>query len=157
MDSMTTLTEICQYLKNWFGASAVYSGTIKIAEGTIECSRNSFDYEEIQLANNQYFRVQGSVFSDGVHAYPDLDMPDEVFEGTITPMRVPQAILTLAEDITAWRAKYEGVDATAMSPYTSESFAGYSYSKAGAGGNSGDGIGGWQAAFKNRLTHWRKI
>ena len=157
MDRRDALTDLCEYLKNWFDDGCpVHVGKITIAEGTIQCSCD-FLNSEVQLAVGQYFRVAGSVFNDGVHCYPDMDMVDEVFDGTVTPMRIPPAVLSLLEEIINWRDKYEGIDSNVMSPYQSESFAGYSYSKAGAGGNSGDGVGGWQAAFKNRLTHWRKI
>lgn len=156
MDSMNTLTELCEYLKNWFDDGAVYSGKITIAEGTVTCSCDCFN-SEIPLENQQYFRVQGSVFDDGVHCYPDYEMTDGTFEGTITPMKIPNAVISLAVEIARWRAKYEDIDSIAMSPYTAESFKGYSYSKAGAGGNGNGTAGGWQAAFKNRLTPWRKI
>ena len=146
MDRLDALTDLCEYLKNWFDDGCpVHVGKITIAEGTIQCSCDFSSYE-VEIANGQFFRVTGSVFNDGVHCYPDYDMPAETFEGAVAPMK-----------IIAWRDKYEGVDSTVMSPYTSESFAGYSYSKAGAGGNTGSGLSGWQAAFKNRLTHWRKI
>lgn len=157
MDRLDALTDLCEYLKNWFDdGCAVHVGKITIAEGTIQCSCDFSSYE-VELANGQFFRVSGSVFNDGVHCYPDYDMAEETFEGAITPMKIPHAVLSLLGEIIAWRGKYEGIDSTAMSPYTSESFAGYSYSKAGAGGNSGSGLSGWQEAFKNRLTHWRKI
>lgn len=157
MDRIDALTDLCEYLKNWFDDGCpVHVGKITIAEGTIQCSCDFSSYE-VELANGQFFRVAGSVFNDGVHCYPDYDMAEETFEGTVTPMKIPHVVLLLLDDIIAWRDKYEGIDSTVMSPYTSESFAGYSYSKAGAGGNTGSGLSGWQAAFKNRLTHWRKI
>ena len=41
------------------------------------------------------------------------------------------------------------------SPYVSESFGGYSYTKR-SGSDSGS-VGGWQEAFKARLSPWRKL
>jgi hypothetical protein len=157
MDRLDALTDLCEYLKNWFDdGCTVHVGKITIAEGTIQCSCDFSSYE-VEIANGQYFRVAGSIYNDGIHQYPDQEMADETFEGSVTPLKIPPVVLSMLDEIIAWRGKYEALDSTAMSPYQSESFAGYSYSKAGAGGNSGDGASGWQAAFKNRLTHWRKI
>lgn len=158
MDRMDTLTELCEYLKNWFDdGCAVHSGKITIAGGTISCSCDFLNYQQVQLEAGQCFRVAGHPFYDGVHMYPDEDIQDCTFDGSITPMHVPRVIFALVDEIQAWRDKYEALDSTAMSPYTSESFAGYSYSKGGAGASAGNGAGGWQSVFKNRLTHWRKI
>ncbi len=152
MDSM--MTDLCQYLKNWFDTGcAVYEGTITIAGGTITCARNLFSSEQVPLEDGQYFRIQGSTFDDGVHIYPDTEM-DCTFEGVVTPMRVPYVVTQLATEIQAWRDKNEAVDSQAMSPYTSESFAGYSYNKGATDSNASSG---WQGAYKNRLSHWRKI
>lgn len=156
MGRMDTLTELCEYLKNFFDdGCAVYSGKISVAEGTVTCSRDLFNSVTVPLEVGQFFRVTGSVFDDGVHCYPDMEMRDGSFEGSIQPMRVPNAVLHLAHEISEWKEKYEAVDSTAMSPYTSESFAGYSYSKNVAG--STDGASGWQSVFKSRLKIWRKI
>ena len=82
MDRRDALTDLCEYLKNWFDDGCpVHVGKITIAEGTIQCSCD-FLNSEIQLAVGQYFRVAGSVFNDGVHCYPDMDMVDEVFDGS---------------------------------------------------------------------------
>ena len=58
-----------------------------------------------------------------------------------------------------WSDKYLGVDSAAMSPFNSESFGGYSYSKSGGSSSSGnvDLSGTWQGAFADRLNNWRKI
>lgn len=73
-------------------------------------------------------------------------------------MAIPPAMLSLSEEIDAWQTKHGGVDSTAMSPYNSESFGGYSYSKSSGGSaESGGGFGGWQSAFANRLNPWRKL
>ena len=74
-------------------------------------------------------------------------------------MAVPQEVLDLSAEIDEWKAKYATVDSQSMSPYNSESFGGYSYSKS-AGGSSDSSKGNpssWQSAFSNRLNRWRKI
>jgi hypothetical protein len=83
---------------------------------------------------------------------------DEVFNGAVWSLAIPQAVVDLNAEIDAWKTKYEGADSAAMSPFTSESFGGYSYSKGSSRGVEDDGsLGGWQAAFANRLIQWRKI
>jgi hypothetical protein len=44
-----------------------------------------------------------------------------------------------------------------MSPFTSESFGGYSYSKGGGSDASGKGQNTWQGAFKARLNAYRRM
>jgi hypothetical protein len=113
---------------------------------------------KIGLADNQYYRLVGSIFADGVHKHPDTEMTPESFDGAVWAMAVPPPVIKLVEDITAWRAKYEAPDATSMSPYFAESFGGYSYSKSvGAGTKSGGTTADWKSAFAARLNQWRKI
>ena len=150
------LTLLCEYLRNWFDEGCNKEiGKITIAGGALSV-RNT----PITMQNGQYFRIIGSVFNDGVHQFPDYDMPDEEFDGAIWLMRVPPAVIALAADIEAWKAKYMGIDSPLMGPFTSESFGGYSYSKSGVGASAftdASGISGWQAAFADRLGPWRKI
>ena len=146
------LTEICQYLRNWFEVTK-YFGDFTISEGTIAFS----DGSELPLLNNQYFRVVGSVLNDGVHKYADNTdvLVDEVFNGSVWSMAVPPAMVALAGEIANWTVtNTEAIN----SPYQSESFAGYSYSLKYNGQSSG-GAGGatWQSQFASRLAPWRKI
>lgn len=138
------LTEICQYLKNWFEREITH-GTFTISGGALA--------DDIHLQDGQYFRIIGSVFNDGVHNTDDT-LTDEVFEGTIWLMAVPPAVVELSERISAWQAEYGGAVAT---PYQSESFGGYSYTKAGAGSGSANSVPTWQSMFANELNRWRKI
>lgn len=143
------LTELCQELRNWFDR-ARYFGTYTIEDGSLTVSF---------LQEGQYFRIVGSVFNDGVHQYPANSLHDETFDGAIWALAIPKAVIDLSEEIAAWKAKYESVDSAAMSPFTSESFGGYSYSKGSrTSSSSGDGSsGGWQSVFASRLNKWRKI
>ena len=147
------LTEICQYLKNWFnrkpdgGNYPKYEGTFTITDGHIS---------SLELADGQYYRIIGSLYNDGVRLYPNDLLTDETFTGEVWQMGVPPEVVNLATDISAWRDKYEAVDSEAMSPYQSESFGGYSYSKA-SGGVGANGAGTWQSVFSARLDIWRKI
>lgn len=151
------MTELCQYLHNWFdrkpdgGTYPKYSGTFTVSGGTIAEMSG-------KLAEGQYYRVMGSLYSDGVHNYGNEEdiLTDEVFDGVIWSMGVPPEIISLAAEISAWKEKYGAVDSAALSPFTSEAFGGYSYSKT-VNGSSGTGSTGWQGAFAARLNPWRKI
>jgi hypothetical protein len=142
------LTELCQELHNWFEREK-RSGSFRIADGMLEA-----DF----LLPGQYFRVMGSIFNDGVHQYGNDFLNDEDFTGSVWSLAIPEAVIKLSEDIDAWRAKYEAPGSTAMSPYMSESFGGYSYSKGSA--ISGTGTGGatsWRTSFASRMNAWRKL
>lgn len=119
------------------------------------------DGEPVDLQEGQYYRIIGSIFNDGVHKYGDADLTNErTTQCTVWAMAVPPAVVQLANDIAAWNALYGTVDSVNMSPYTSESFGGYSYSKSGGGSSSGangSSGGNWRAAFSDRLNKWRKI
>ena len=137
------LTEICAELRNWFVVpDGVHIGTYTISGGSIA----PLDF----LQEGQYFRIIGSVFNDGVHQYPASDLTDEVFNGAVWAMAVPPAVIDLSAEID----EYNKSDAGKASPFTSESFGGYAYTKATDA--SGAPIG-WQKAFASRLNQWRKL
>ena len=137
------LTEICAELRNWFVVpNGVHIQTYTISGGSI----TPLDF----LQEGQYFRIIGSVFNDGVHQYPAADLTDEVFHGAVWAMALPPSLIALSAEI----EEYNKSDAGKASPYTSESFGGYSYTKATDA--SGAPIG-WKKAFANRLNQWRKL
>ena len=120
------LSEICFEIKNYFcrNPKDKHFGDFKIENGVIS---PSFDLKE-----GQYFRIYGSVFNDGVHKFGEA-LADEEFNGSVWLMKVPQDFLNLAAEIEDWCNKYS---TQVSSPYQSESFGGYSYSKAsGSHGN----------------------
>ena len=137
------LTEICAEIRNYFEVpNGRHFGTFTISGGSIA----PLDF----LQEGQYFRIVGSVFNDGVYQYPATSLTDEVFEGAVWAMAVPPTLIALAAEIKA----YNDSDAGKVSPYTSESFGGYSYTKATDA--NGAPIG-WQKAFASRLNQWRKL
>lgn len=145
------LTEICQYLKNWFDRGLPkWEGTFRISDGSIE---------GISLQDGQYFRIIGSVFNDGVHQFPASELRDEEFDGAVWSMAIPPHFLILVETIADWCWKYEKVTGPNMSPFQSESFKGYSYSKSSgySGGSSGTAPVTWKTQFAPQLAPWRKI
>lgn len=134
--SAATVGEMCASLRNYFALDPI-SGEFTIKDSDITVPG---------LVRGQYFRIDGSVFNDGVHRYGELSMNgDETFTGTITPMAVPPAFEAVAAEIEEWKQKNAEV---INSPYQSESFGGYSYTK---------GSASWQGVFAKRLNRWRKI
>lgn len=145
------LNEICQELRNWFdrGQPRLH-GAFEISGGKIADT----DFTSI-IQPNQYFRIIGSVFNDGVYKYTnELVLNDEIFVGSVWLMAIPKEVVDLASEISAWIEKNS--DAI-TSPYQSESFGGYSYTKASAGSNSNSSGPTWQSIFASRLNMWRKI
>ena len=146
------LTQICQYLRNWFtGNEPKLVGTITI-ESDSSVTYNGAELD--QFKPGQYIRIIGSTFNDGVHVYGDGGLTSETFTGAMWGMAIPQAVLDIAGDVADWCEKYEEAQ---NSPYQSESFAGYSYTKASGNGSTGASSATWQDVFGSRLSPWRKI
>ena len=138
------LEQVLMNIRNWFTVDGgIHSGNFTIEDGGITLPF---------LANGQYFRIIGSVFNDGLHQYPASDLKAETFDGTVWALAIPQAVIDLAAEIEAWETK-NGEAASGI--YQSESFGGYSYSKA-TDAETGGAVT-WQSAFKKQLSVWRKI
>lgn len=137
------LEQVLRSLNNWFehdrlrGEFTVEGGSIELPDGF--------------LAANQYYRIAGSVFNDGLHRHPDEPLADERFTGTVYALAVPAEVEQLAEDVAAWCGKHR---ADAENPLQSESFGGYTYTKA-SGANGG--TLGWRDVFRGQLNAWRKL
>ena len=137
------ITEICAELRNWFVVpNGVHIQTYTISGGSIA----PLDF----LQEGQYFRIIGSVFNDGVHQYPASDLTDEVFHGAVWAMAVPPAVIDLATEI----EEYNKSDAGKASPYISENFGGYGYTK--ATGSNGKVLT-WKSVFADALNRYRKL
>lgn len=138
------LEQVLLYLKNFFIVeNGVHEGKYAIKDGKI-------DLPFVQ--KGQYFRILGSVFNDGVYQYTDsvaLHLTDETFDGVIWALAIPKAVVKLAEDIEAWEARN-----AQDTPFVSESFGGYSYSRAT---NSSGQPAGWQDIFASRLAPYKKL
>ena len=138
------LEQVLMNIRRWFPVEGgVHSGTFTIEGGGITLPF---------LLTNQYFRIVGSVFNDGLHQYPAVDLTDETFTGSVWALAVPKAVIDLANEIQEWQDK--NADALS-SPYSSESFGGYSYSK--ATNSATGGAETWQSHFGQQLSAWRKI
>lgn len=136
------LEEVLRHINNWFLVpNGIHENVYTIENGGITLPF---------LVDKQYFRIIGSVFNDGLYKYGDeLTLVDETFDGAVWALSVPNSIITVSEEIIAWKTK-NGVSG----PYVSESFGGYSYTK--ATNNNGNAIG-WQDAFKSQLDAYRKV
>lgn len=135
------LEKVLRHIRNWFAIS-ITEGTFNIEGGALALP---------SLLEGQYFRIRGSVFNDGLHKQGETDLTDESFTGEVWALAVPKAVIKLAEDIAAWQEKNAEVLA---SPYDSESFGGYSYTKTRS--QSGKAIT-WEDAFRSELKQWRRI
>lgn len=138
------LEQILDYIHNYF-LKEVYRGTFVIESGSINVT---------SLQDGQYFRIVGSVFNDGVHQFPNDELVDETFNGEVWAMAVPPSVIALSEEIANWIIKYGDIS---QSPYNSESFGGYSYTKSNGNEAGSNNSGSWQSVFGSRLRRWRKI
>jgi hypothetical protein len=152
------ISEVCAELRNYFLRDYVnpeqymHSGSFVIAGGEMQ----SLPFLKV----GQYYRIIGSTFNDGVHKYgaehrsaEDYErLTNEEFEGTIWEMFVPKEVVDLSEEIQDWISK--NADAI-NSPYQSESFGGYSYTKAIA--STGKLSTDWQSHFAGKLNRWRRL
>lgn len=112
--------ELCAELRNYF-VRDIHKETFTIKGGKIA----PLDF----LQNNQYFRIVGSVFNDGVYKNEDnLELTDEAFKGEVWAMALPPAFIALAEKDKEIKAKIDEF-VKADTGFASESYPnGYSYS-----------------------------
>lgn len=148
------LTEICAEINNYFSNEKNrIIGDFAIVDGNI--------VPPINIKNGQYYRIVGSTFNDGVYEFggaEDALWDEPKFHGAIWLMDVPRDVIQLAEEIKEWKNNYCKVDSPNMSPYSSESFGGYSYSKARGYASSGGGmLTSWENIFASRLKPYRRI
>lgn len=145
------LTEICAEIKNYFTSDEdKHIGDFEIIGGQIT--------PPIDILDGQYYRIVGSVFNDGVHLSSDELVDEPKFHGGIWLMRVPKDVVGIAKEIEEWESKNGDIKTT---PYSSESFAGYSYTLASNSYANGDNLAGasWtnQRDFVKRLNKYRKL
>lgn len=137
------LDEVLNYLGWWKypfskDIQKIDRGKFTISSGILVCD----------AIEGQYIRITGSVLNDGVYQCPVTNLTDEVFEGEVWYLNLPKTLLDIVTEIEAYQTK------NSASPYLSESFGGYSYSKAQ---NASGSEAGWQGAFGSRLKPYRKL
>lgn len=140
------LEAVLTHLKNWFVVPCgVHGGIFKIENGSLELPF---------LQDGQYYRICGSVFNDGLHKYGDfMDfLKEETFTGTVWALAIPKAVIDLSAKIEEWQTKN---GETVTSPFTSESFGGYSYTK--ATDSATGAVATWETVFRTQLNPYRKL
>ena len=139
------LESVLTHLKNWFVVPrGVHDGTYTIENSILELPF---------LQDGQYYRICGSVFNDGLHKYGDIEdkLQNETFTGTVWALAIPKTVIDLAVKIEEWQTK--NGDAVA-SPFSSESFGGYSYTK--ATDSTTGAVATWETVFRAQLNPYRK-
>lgn len=150
------LEAVCNFVHNYFELER-RSGNFTIVGSVVSPSF---------FKEGQRFRIIGSALNDGIYTYhsdgiyndddtEQIELQDEEFYGSIAVMGIPKRFETIIAEMNEWQEKNK--DALS-SPYTSESFGGYSYTK--ASGGSGSGSGGMLTvfdAFRTQLNAYRKI
>ena len=131
----------------WYRRPNKYVNQIKVGKFTIEGGKiTPSDFLEEQ----DYFRIVGSKRNDGLYQYPSAELNDEEFNGAVWVMRVPPALVTLAQQYKEELEKESGKP----SAYISESFGGYSYTKA----TNSKGVPlNWEHLHADELNQWRII
>ena len=141
------IAQICAEVKNYFVQRDVdvHAGNYTIENGEI----SPIPFVRV----GQYYRIVGSALNDGVYqrGVDDLQLTDEEFFGSVWFMRVPKDFISLCKEIESWQ---EDNEKSLSSPYQSESFEGYSYTK--ATGASGGALT-WQDQVRNKLNAYRKL
>lgn len=143
-ESAVSLYEVLLYLRNFFPGERWKLNEEPIQAGGVELPG---------LEEGDYYLVEGSRRNDGLHIYGAGDLVGDELTGYITECRIPAALVAIHEEINYWQQ--QNADAV-TSPYQSESFGGYSYTKANGNGGS-EAATNWQTAFSSRLRIWRKI
>lgn len=140
------LEQVLTHLHNWF----IVPGGKHFGTFTVEGGHIALPF----LRDGQYFRIMGSVFSDGLHRYgPDMPaLTDETFDGAVWALAIPSDVVDLAAEMAEWEAKN---GAAAAGAYQSESFGGYSYSKA-TDSKTGGAVTVW-STFRERLNSYRRL
>lgn len=143
------LTELCNWFRVRDSVDGKHPGTYTIENGGIALPF---------LRDGQYFRIMGSLFSDGLHCYgPEMEiLEDETFTGTIWALAIPKIVIDTAKEKAEVEAKIADVTGSfASSGFTSESFGGYSYSKDTTGQLSA--LNSQRDEIVKRMNQWRKL
>lgn len=153
------LERIIRHTKNWFERDAARSWIRNVVFSTFTIEGGELAIADGFLQEGQYFRIVGSVFSDGLHQWPEYDLRDETFTGEVWALRIPNDFLALAKEIEQWQADYEAFCdkvANSDSLYKSESFGGYTYTKADVPSKD-EQVGMWAKAFARQLARYAKV
>lgn len=148
MFRLTDITYMCGLLRNYFtDKNHIFQGTYTIHDKSI-----AVDF----LKDNQYFRITGSTFNDGVFCNTPDDLArlrDETFTGAIWCMAVPADFVRLCDDAERFMAKIAEISGN-FKGYTSESWGGYTYTLPTSAPAF---IQEWQYRIKQGMNTYRKL
>lgn len=144
------LYEICEHLNNFFDKRD--GEYINRSDGTFVISNGVISPLSSSMIAGQYIRIVGSLLNDGIYLLPSnltiASLVNETFTGAVFGLAIPKDLVTLDSEITAY------VAANPASGYVSESFGGWSGTK--ATGSNGAPLS-WKSVFAARLNRWRKL
>ena len=141
------MEEVLRYLNNYF---------FRFKEvGKFTIQDNKIIGLKGEYIKGQYLLIEGSVINDGVvkvisvvDGEVTLEKPfNEEFKGVIYSLAIPQTIINLVDEIDGWKEENKKTN------IVSESFEGYSYSRANTNGQ----VATWKDVFKEELRGYRKI
>lgn len=151
------LTEIMEYLNNYFAPISAKQQEYTIADGMISPDFGAEDGDRFLICMSRRNDGVYTWHADEIRNDDDTEvvgLRDETFAGTIRVCSVPPALLALSQEINDWVEKNS---AQLSSPMQSESFNGYSYTlKSGNGGSGGSGPLTWRDQFGKSLERWRR-
>lgn len=141
------MEEILRYLNNYFFRFK--------ATGKFEIRGNKIIGLKGEYFKGQYLLIEGSLLNDGAVEVLDcsnneitIEKPyNEKFEGVIYSLAVPTQLRELKDKIEEFKLKNKNSDKV------SESFEGYSYTKAAVNGE----IATWKDVFKEELRPFRQM
>ena len=141
------MEEILRYLNNYF---------FRFKEvGKFTIQDNKIIGLKGEYLKGRYLLIEGSVMNDGVvkvisvvDGEVTLEKPfNEEFKGVIYSLAIPQSLISLVDEIDSWKEENKKTN------IVSESFEGYSYSRANTNGQ----VATWKDVFKEELRGYRKI
>jgi len=155
-----TLTDLCEKLRNWFDVDRHF-GTFAIENGTIDLDfiREGQFYrligskqDGIYMFNGDYLEFIKKITTDnnGEFIVEADKIADETYKGALWELNIPKNFILQYANMCDWETKNADV---LNSPFQSESFGGYSYSK--ANGSNGS-LTVWDN-FASDLARWQKI
>ena len=141
------MEEVLRYLNNYFFRFK------EVGNFTIE--NNKIIGLKAKYIKGQYLLIEGSTMNDGVVKVETVigneitleKSFNEEFKGVIYSLAIPQSLKELAENIDIWKSENKKTN------LISESFEGYSYSRA----NSNGQIATWKDVFRDELKAYRKV
>ena len=140
------IKEVLDYIHNYFVKDR-FDGDFTIENGSLNL--------DDKVKNGQYFMIKGSYLNDGIYKYPTEELNDEAFSGQVLGLAIPIDVLNVVAEIDDWQTQNKSA---IQSPYQSESFGGYSYTKAtSSGGGQQSGQLSWKDVFGHKLNAYRKL